>query len=108
MESHKNYNLNANEGFVIFLLPRYLLYWRFHFEKEIPTTRWEWTYILDFGPWKWSALNMGYMDKQPSRMQVSGQGQGAKALVFSKLPLLVALMRATYLLLNESEHTVVS
>ena len=50
----------------------------------------------------------GLYGQQPSRMQVSGQGQGAKALVFSKLPLLVALMRATYLLLNESEHTVVS
>ena len=22
-----------------------------------------------FGPWKWSALNMGYIDKRPSRMQ---------------------------------------
>jgi hypothetical protein len=35
MVSHKNYNLSVNEGFVIFLLPvNYMLYWRFHFEKE--------------------------------------------------------------------------
>jgi hypothetical protein len=51
---------------------KYLLYWWFHFEKEIPInclfTQWKWTYILDFGPWNRSALNMGYMDEQPSRM----------------------------------------
>jgi hypothetical protein len=29
-----------------------------------------WTYgILDFGPWRWSALNMGFVDKWSSRMQ---------------------------------------
>ena len=27
------------------------------------------TYILDFGPWKWSALNMGFVNKWPSGMQ---------------------------------------
>ena len=37
---------------------------------------------------------MGYMDKQPSRMQVLGQGQGTEALTFSKLSLPVALTRA--------------
>ena len=70
-------------------------------------------FILDFGPWKWSALNLGYMDKQPSRMQALGQGQGvrrrsgirpgskqarvggAEALAFSVLPLPTALTRAT-------------
>jgi hypothetical protein len=45
----------------------------FHFEKEISIiclfTQWKWTFILDFEPWKWNALNMDYMDKQPSRMQ---------------------------------------
>jgi hypothetical protein len=58
----------------------YMLYWPFHFEKEIPVnclfTQWKWTYILDVGPWKRSALDMGYMDEQPSRMQGSGQGRG--------------------------------
>jgi hypothetical protein len=52
-------------------------------------------YILDFGPWKWSALNMCYMDKRPSRMQELGQGRGAEALAFSVLPLPVALTHAT-------------
>ena len=51
----------------------YMLYWRFHFKNEIPInhlfTQWRWTYILDFGPWKWSALNMKFVVKRPSRMQ---------------------------------------
>ena len=55
-----------------FLDFNYMLYWRLHFEKEIPINclfaQWKWTYILDFGPWNRSALNMGYMDEQPSRM----------------------------------------
>jgi hypothetical protein len=42
---------------------------------------------------------MGYVDKQPSRMVGVGQGRGkprlgAEAIVFSVLPLHVALMRA--------------
>ena len=35
-------------------------------------------YILDFGPWKWSALNMSYMDKRPSRMQGLNQVGGVR------------------------------
>ena len=50
-----------------------MLYWGFHFDNEIPInclfTQWKWTYILDFGPWRWSALNMGFVVKRPSRMQ---------------------------------------
>ena len=50
-----------------------MFYWWFHFEKEFPInclfTQWKWTYILDYGSWKWSVLNMGYMDKWLSRMQ---------------------------------------
>ena len=61
-----------------------MLYWRFHFEKEIPVnrlfTQWKWTYISDLGPWQWSALNLGYMDKRPSRIQGSCQGQGRARL----------------------------
>ena len=48
----------------------HMLYWRFHFEKEVPInclfTQWKWTYILEFGPWEWSAFDMDYMDKRPS------------------------------------------
>ena len=34
------------------------------------STWWKWTsMIMDFGPWRWSALNMGFVDKWPSRMQ---------------------------------------
>ena len=81
---------------VFYFQVNYMHYWRLHFEKEILVnclfTQWKWAYILDFGPWKWSALNMGYMDKQPSRMQRQarsgrarvevGHGWGAKALAF--------------------------
>ena len=56
----------------------YMLYWRFHNGNEIPAkshasicifTQWIKRYILDFGPWMWSALNMGFVDKWSSRMQ---------------------------------------
>ena len=43
----------------------YMLYWPFDFENEIPVnrlfTRWRWTWIFEFGPWRWSALNMGFV-----------------------------------------------
>ena len=32
-------------------------------------TNWKCTYILDFRPKRWSALNMGFVIKRPSRMQ---------------------------------------
>ena len=48
----------------------YMLYWRFtlkrKFQSIVHLLNEKWTYILDFGPWRWSALNMGYMNKQPS------------------------------------------
>ena len=44
-----------------------MLYGQFHFEHESPVnyvfTNWKWTYILDFGPWSWGALNMEFMNK---------------------------------------------
>jgi hypothetical protein len=68
-----------------------MFYWRFHFDNEIPVnclfTQWKWTYILDFGPWRWSALNMGFVDEWPSRMQ--GQmvfsKSGGRAAVFGRV-----------------------
>ena len=75
MVSHKNYNLNVNEDFVILfdLQVDYMLHWWFHFRNEIPMnclfTNWKCTYILDFKPWRWSALNMGFVVKRPSRLQ---------------------------------------
>ena len=34
-------------------------------------TQWKWIYIyiLDFEPWRWNTLNMGFVKKWPSRMQ---------------------------------------
>ena len=59
----------------------YMLYWRFHFKKEIPInrlfTQWRWTYILDFGPWR-SAFDMGYMDKRPSFLGKDNMHEGLK------------------------------
>ena len=50
-----------------------MLCWRFHSENEILVncflTQWKWTYILDLRSWRWSALNIGFVDKWPSRMQ---------------------------------------
>ena len=50
-----------------------MFYWRFHFDNETPVncsfTQWKWTYILDFGPWGWSAFNMGFVRKWPSRIK---------------------------------------
>jgi hypothetical protein len=47
----------------------YMLPWWFHFQNEIPIncsfTYWKCTYILDFRPWRWSALNMGFVVKWP-------------------------------------------
>ena len=81
--SHKNCNLGANEEFVMFLTSKLITCFIEGFtSKKIPInclyTQWKWTYILDFGPWKWSALNMGYMDKRPSRMQGSCHGWGVR------------------------------
>ena len=45
---------------------KYIFYWWFYFRNEIPINflffKWKWTCILDFGPWSWGALNMGFMD----------------------------------------------
>ena len=100
MVSQKYYNLNANEDFVMFLTSKLITCFIDGFTSKRKSqsclfTQWKWTYILDFGPWKRRALNMGYMDKRPSRMQGSGQGQGVEALAFSVLPLAAAPMRAT-------------
>ena len=32
-------------------------------------TQWKWTYILDFGSWKWSGLNMKFVYKWPSELR---------------------------------------
>ena len=71
-----------------------MLNWRFHFDNEMPinwlSTQWERRYKLDFGPWRWSALNMGFVDifKWPSRMQGQWFSQsptgGQKLLVGSR------------------------
>ena len=54
--------------FFIFLTPKLITCFiqQFHFKNASPInylfTKWEWTYILDFGPWNWSALNMGFVN----------------------------------------------
>ena len=86
MVSHKTYNLNANEGFVMFLTPSQLhalltvSLWKGN-PNQLLITQWKWILslsLLDFGPWQWSALDMGYMDKQPSKIQQLGHGWQAK------------------------------
>jgi len=81
MVSRRNYNLNANEGFVMVLTSKLITWFIDVFtskrkSQSIAYLHNENEHILDFGPWKWNTLNMGYMDKRPSRMQRSSQGQG--------------------------------
>ena len=89
--SRKICNLNANKAFVILIdfQSNYMFYWRFHFDNETPIncsfTQWKWTYILDVRPWGWSALNMAFVGKWPSRMheQWVFPKSGGRAAVFS-------------------------
>jgi hypothetical protein len=50
-----------------------VLHWWFHFWNKLPIIRlftiWKCTDVFDFRPWRWSALNMGFVVKLPSRMQ---------------------------------------
>ena len=73
MIRYKNYNFNVNENFVFDLQVNFVLHIWFHYWNEIPInclfTNWKYTYVLDFRPWRWSAFNMGFVVKRPSRMQ---------------------------------------
>ena len=52
----------------------YILYWQFHFGNKIPLsylfTKWQWTYILDFGPWSFGEVHSIWVCglERPSRM----------------------------------------
>ena len=71
MVSYINIDLNANEDIILFVSSKF--YWRIHFGNEIPINllfaEWKCMHVLDFRPWKWVALDMGFVDKRPSRMQ---------------------------------------
>ena len=70
--SHKkNFNQSCN---IFDFQVNYMFYWHVHFDNEIPIncvfTQWKWNiHIMDFGPWRWSAVNMTFVIKRPSRMQ---------------------------------------
>ena len=74
MVSYKIINLNVNEDFcnVFDFRVNNILYWHFHFGYDIPvnylSTKWSCTHILDWTS-NWSPLNMGFVDKRPSRLQ---------------------------------------
>ena len=55
------------------LLVNYIFYWWSHFQNQIPIVslfiNWKCTNIYIFRPSKWRAFNIGFMDKQPSRLQ---------------------------------------
>ena len=72
----KNYNFNVNEDFVMFLISKLITCFITGSTSGMKSqsiaclsTNWMYTYILDFRPWRWSAFNMGFVVKQPSRMQ---------------------------------------
>ena len=71
MVSHTNYNLNANGGFVVFLTSKLITCFinGFTLKKNSINCL---LYSLKIGIWVLKvklALNMGFVDKWPSRMQ---------------------------------------
>ena len=109
MISYKSYSPNVDEGFVIFSTSKLISCLIDNFTSKMKSqllayllngSEHIYIYILDFGPWKWSALNMDYMDKRPSKMQGLGHawgmlGSGAEALALLVLPLPATLTIAT-------------
>ena len=90
MVNRKIYNLNANEGFEIFLTSKLLTCFIGDFTSTmIPKSIAhllignEHIYWI-LGPWGWSALTMGFVGKWPSRMQEQWASSisGGRATVF--------------------------
>ena len=86
MVSHKNYNLDAKWGFCHFLTSKLITCFidGFTLRRKSQSIAYLLNgseHILDFGPWSRSALNMGYMDEQPSRMLGSGRAKIKQAMV---------------------------
>ena len=75
MVTHNNYNFTANEGFVIFLTSKLITWFFYCFNLKMNSQSIAYILnetehnILDFGPWRWSALHMRFVDKWPSRIQ---------------------------------------
>ena len=65
MVSHKNYNLNANEGFVIFLTSKLIKYFIDYFTSKMKSqsiclfTPRKYKYKLDFGPLQMKCTQYG-------------------------------------------------
>ena len=76
MVSHRNYDLNGNEDYVMFLTSKLITYITDSFTSGTKSQSTAYllsgsvqTNILDFGFWKWNTFNMDFVDKQPLRMQ---------------------------------------
>ena len=75
MVSHKNYDLNGNEDYVVFLTSKLITYITDSFTSRTKSQSIAYLlsgsvhYTLDFGLWKWNTFNMDFVDKQPSRIQ---------------------------------------
>ena len=89
-------NFQCQWGFLFFLFfdlqVNYMFHWQFHFRNKIPInclfTNWKCTYILDSRRWRWSALNMGFVVKRPSRIQGNDflkVGQGGQAWISKRV-----------------------
>ena len=82
--SHKNNNLNGSEGFVIFLTSKSITCFIDGFTLIMTSqsiayllNESEHIYILKFGPWRWSALNMEFYNQAAFK--------NARTTIFSKL-----------------------
>ena len=74
MVSQKNYNLNVHADFAMFLTSKLITCFIDGFISGMETQSIAYVLIgsahkyMDFGPWRWSVLNMGFVDKRPSRI----------------------------------------
>jgi hypothetical protein len=93
---HKNYNLGVNEDFVMFLTSKLMTCFIDGFTSKMKSqsivyllirSAYIYIYRLDSRPWRWSALNTGFVDKQPSRMQgqSSLSSQEVQAIIFGRV-----------------------
>ena len=95
MVSHTNYNLNVNEGFIMFLTSKLITCFIDGFISEmksqsIASSLMGSAHIYwSFRPWRWSALNMRFVDKRPSRKQEQYfflPSWARRPTIFSRIP----------------------
>ena len=70
----QSYNINANEDIVIFLTSKLITCFIDTFtsgmkSQSIASYKVKVQTYIGFGPWRWNAIDMGFVAKRPSKMQ---------------------------------------